>query len=99
MVVTFTDATASRSFEAGTALVGTKPGYTYRLDVPSVAIVLAGPVSLLDEVDLAELVVEIPVGDLEVGDNDVMPVVRPPRGLTIARITPETVRVTVGQPS
>lgn len=98
VVVTFTEATASRSFETGTALVGTRPGYSYRLDEPSVAIVLAGPVTLLDEVDLTELVVEVPVGGLAVGDNDVMPVVQPPRGLTIARIVPETVRVTVGQP-
>jgi YbbR domain-containing protein len=99
VVVTLTDATASRSFEVGTALVGTQPGYSYRLDEPSVVIVLAGPVTLLDEVDLSALVVEVPVNDLTVGDNDVVPVVRPPRGLIVARIVPETVRVTVGQPS
>jgi YbbR domain-containing protein len=99
VIVTFTDAQGSRSFEVGPALTGARPGFSYRLDAPALTVVLAGPLARLDEVDVAELVVEIPVEDLEVGDNPVMPVVRAPRGLRVARLEPETVRVTVGPPS
>ena len=63
---------------------------------PSVTVVLAGPLALLDEVDVADVVVEVPVGDLAVGDNAVVPIVRAPRGLRVARLVPETVRVSVG---
>ena len=45
------------------------------------------------------LVVEVPVASLEVGEHAVPPLVQLPRGLAIVRTSPETVRVTVGQPS
>ena len=99
VVVTFTDMLGSRSFEVGTALVATRPDYSYRLDEASVSVVLAGPITRLDEVDVSDLVVEIPVADLVVGDNEVMPIVRAPRDLSVARLVPETVHVTVGPPS
>jgi len=99
VVVTFTDALGSRSYQVGTALLGTQPTYTYRVEEPSITVVVSGPVAQLDELDVAELIVEVPVADLEVGDNEVMPIVRAPRGLDVARLVPETVRVTVGQPS
>jgi YbbR domain-containing protein len=97
--VTFTDAVGSRSYEIGTAITGARPGFSYRLDAPSVTVILAGPLASLDAVDVADLVVEVPVDDLAVGDNEVMPIVNLPRGLTIVRLVPETVRVTVGPPS
>jgi YbbR domain-containing protein len=99
VVVTFTDAQGSRSFEVGTALVGARPDRSYRLDTPAVSLLLSGPLDLLDEVDIGDLVVEVPVGELEVGDNDVVPVIRAPRGLSIIRQVPETVRVSVGEPA
>jgi len=99
VVVTFVDAIGSRSYEVGTALLGTRPGYSYRLDRPAISVVLAGPLLTLDELDATGLVAEIPVGELEVGDNDVMPIIRAPRGLRVVRIEPETVRVTVDQPT
>jgi YbbR domain-containing protein len=97
--VTFTEAIGSRSFEIGTALTGTRPDRAYRLDAPSLTVVLAGPLARLDEVDVADLVVEVPVADLAVGDNEVMPIVRAPRDVSVVRLVPETVRVTVGPPS
>jgi YbbR domain-containing protein len=99
VIVTFTEAQGSRSFEVGPAITGARPGFSYRLDSPSLTVVLAGPLARLDEVDVADLVVEVPVDDLAVGDNAVMPVVRAPRELRIARLVPESVRVTVGPPS
>jgi YbbR domain-containing protein len=99
VVVTFTDALGSRSFEVGPAVLGARPDRTYRLDVPAVTVVLEGPLRTLDEVDPEDLVVEVPVGGLEVGDNAVVPTVLAPRGLEVARLVPETVRVSVEAPA
>ena len=51
----------------------------------------------LDELSAGEISAEVPVADLEVGDNEVMPIVRTPRGTEAVRVTPETVRVTVAE--
>ncbi len=99
VIVTFTEAVGSRSYEVGTALTGAQPGYRYQLEQPSVDVVLSGSVRALDELELEQVIVEVPVGDLEVGDNEVMPTVRTPRGVTVVRLIPETVRVTVDQAS
>jgi YbbR domain-containing protein len=99
VIVTFTDAYASRAFEVGTALVGAQPGLTYSVQQPSVSVVISGPVSELDGLDAEDLIAEVSVAGLEVGDNDVMPTVEIPRGTSIVRLTPETVRVTVDSPS
>ena len=99
VLVTFTPAMGSRSFEVGTALVGAQPGYTYGVREPSVGVIIGGPVRTLDELAIDDLIVEVPVAGLEVGDNEVMPIVRTPRGTSVVRLTPETVRVTVAQPS
>jgi len=99
VIVTFTEALGSRSFEIGTALTGAQPDYTYRVEEPSVRVVIAGPVAQLDDLAFDELNVEIPVAGLEVGDNDVMPIVRTPRGTSVVTVTPETVRVTVAPAS
>jgi hypothetical protein len=56
-------------------------------------------VSQLDGLVAEDLIAEIPVAALEVGDNSVMPTVETPRGTSIVRLTPETVRVTIDSPS
>jgi YbbR domain-containing protein len=99
VLVTFTDAVASRAYEVGTALVGARPDLTYRVEEPAVSVVIAGPVGLLDELADGQLVAEVPAADLQVGDNAVVPVVRTPAGASVVRVTPETVRVTVAPPS
>ncbi len=95
VIVTFTDAVGSRRYEVGTSLTGVQPGYAYRLDVPSVDVILSGPVRQLDELTPDQLEADIPVADLQVGDNEVMPVVEAPRGTSLVSITPESVTVTV----
>ncbi len=62
---------------------------------PAVSAVIRGPISQLDELVVDDLIAELPVADLAVGDNDVMPIVTTPRGTSVVRLTPETVRVTV----
>ena len=99
VIVTFTESLGSRNYEVGTAIIGAHPDFTYRLGEPSVSVVVSGPVAQLDELGVDELSAQIPVGDLEVGDNTVMPIVRTPRGTSIVSITPETVVVTVAPAS
>jgi YbbR domain-containing protein len=99
VIVTFTDATASRTYEVGTALVGAQAGYSYSVAEPSVSVVISGSVAQLDDLEAAELIVEVPVDDLQVGDNDVMPSVETPRGTSIVSLSPDTVRVTVERAS
>ncbi len=95
VLVTFTASIGSRAFEVGTALVDAQPQYAYRVQDPAVSVVIRGPISQLDELVVDDLIVELPVADLAVGDNDVMPIVTTPRGTSVVRLTPETVRVTV----
>jgi len=97
VIVTFTEALGSRSYEVGTALTGAQPEFSYRVEEPSLSVVLSGPIAQLDGLAVEELSVEIPVAALEVGDNEVMPIVRTPRGTEVIRVTPETVRVTVAE--
>jgi YbbR domain-containing protein len=97
VIVTFTEALGSRSYEVGTAMTGARPGYTYQLLDPSVDVLISGPVRLLDELAVEEVEVEVPVATLAVGDNEVMPIVRTPRGTSVVGITPETVLVTVNE--
>jgi YbbR domain-containing protein len=99
VIVTFTDAVGSRSFEIGTALIGAQPEYTYQVEEPSLSVIISGPVAQLDTLAVEEVTVEVPVTDLAVGDNEVMPIVRTPRGTSVVRVSPETVRVTVAAAS
>lgn len=99
VMVTFTDQVASRSYQVGTALVGTRPDRTYRIVDPSITVVVAGTQAQLDALDVGEVVVDVPVADLDVGDHAVSPSVGLPRGLSVARLEPDAVRVTVGQPT
>jgi YbbR domain-containing protein len=99
VIVTFTEALGSRNYEVGSALTGTQPEFTYRVEEPSVSVIVSGPVAQLDELAVEEISVEIPVADLEVGDNEVMPVIRTPRGTVVVDIDPETVVVTVADAS
>jgi len=98
VVVTVSEAEGSRAFEAAPVVTGARPGLTYSLDVPSVSVLLAGPIGELDAVDAADLIVEIPVGDLEVGQNAVVPTIHAPSGLGVIGLQPETVQVIASAP-
>jgi YbbR domain-containing protein len=99
VVVTFTDEVASRSYQVGTALVGTRADRTYRIVNPSITVLVAGTQAQLDELEVGDIVVDVPVAELEVGDHAVEPSISLPRGLSVARLEPDAVRVTVGQPT
>ena len=95
VIVTFTEDEGSRAVELGTALVGARADRTYLVEDSVVSVVVSGPVTALDELDVADLIVEVPVADLDVGSHEVTPRVQLPGGLQVARTLPEVVRVTV----
>lgn len=97
VIVTFTESQGSRTFEVGTALVGAQPGFSYGVAEASVDVIISGPVTELDGLDAGDLIAEVPVDGLEVGDNDVMPTIDTPRGTSVVSLTPPTVRVTVAE--
>jgi len=97
--VTFTQADGSRAVELGTALLGTRADRTYRLEDSVVSVIIAGPLTRLDELDVSGLIMEVPVASLDVGSHEVAPTLQLPRGLQVARTTPEAVRVTIGEPA
>ena len=97
VLVTFTDAMGSRTYEVGTAITGAQPGYSYGLAEPSVDVLISAPIRQLDELSVEEIEVEVPMATLPVGDNDVMPIVRTPRGTSVVSVNPETLRVTVAE--
>lgn len=99
VVVSVSEAEGSRAFEVAPVVTGARPGLTYRLDVPSVTVRLAGPIPELDAVDAAHLSVEIPVGELDVGQNAVVPSINVPSGLGLIGLEPETVRVDTSEPA
>ena len=79
--------------------MGADSDHTYRLEDAAVTVVLAGPLTSLDGLAVDELIVEIPVAGLDVGEHAVAPIVELPAGLSVARTVPEVVGVTVGLPS
>jgi YbbR domain-containing protein len=97
VTVSFAPAEGSRSLQIGTALVGTRSDRSYRMEEPSIQVLVAGPLAIIHDIDTSQLVAEVPVAGLEVGAHDVIPTVRLPDGLEAARTVPEAVRVTVEQ--
>jgi YbbR domain-containing protein len=87
----------TRAVEVGAALTGTRADRTYRLEDPALSVVLGGTVEALDGVDVAGLVVDVPVGELDIGTHEVEPHLELPEGVAMERVTPERVRVTVGE--
>jgi hypothetical protein len=99
VVVTVTEAEGSRAFEVAPEVVGARPALAYDVDAPSVTVRLGGPLAELDAVDVADVAVELPVADLELGENVVVPTIHAPSGLSVVGSQPETVRVTVSEPA
>jgi YbbR domain-containing protein len=89
----------SRSFEAGLVMSGMRPELEYALSPGSVLVTLGGPVADLDRIDPASFTITIDVAALEPGSHQVQPSPVVQAGLSIIKVDPDTVTVTVSQPS
>jgi YbbR domain-containing protein len=89
--------TASRSFEVGLRMVGSRPGFAYTTDVDRVLITVGGSVADLDRLIASTLVVDLDVSALGLGTSQVAATANLPAGVTLVAASPPRVAVTVAQ--
>ncbi len=100
VTVTLRPVTATRSFDAGLRLIGTKPGVTYNLSVDQVLLTIGGSTADLDRLSGATIVADLDVSDLIAGVTTEVPVTMVlPAGLTLVSSSPPTVSVGVVAPA
>ena len=90
--------TETRTYTAGIRLDGREPGLDYALSETQVLLTLFGPVSDLDRLGSAPIVVAINVASLEPGTHSLPVVPSLPSTVTLVEVSPETVTVTISVP-
>lgn len=95
VTVTLRPVTATRTFETGVELTGTRSDLVYTVPVQSILVVIGGSVAELDRLEGAALVADLDVSGLAAGTTAVPVTVDLPVGLTLVSATPPTVQVTV----
>jgi YbbR domain-containing protein len=87
--------TATRTFEAGLVLVGTRPDRDYDLSTDRVLVTIGGSIADLDRLSGASLVLTVDVTGLEDGPHNVPVSANLQTGLTLVGASPNPVEVTV----
>jgi YbbR domain-containing protein len=90
--------TETRTYTAGIRLDGREPGLDYALSETQVLLTLFGPVSDLDRLGSAPIVVAINVAGLAPGTHALPVVPSLPSTVTLVEVSPETVTVTISVP-
>jgi YbbR domain-containing protein len=89
----------SRTYEAALVTSGGQPDLVYALSEGSVQVTLGGPIADLDRIDPAHFTITIDVAPLTPGSHQVQLVPNVQAGLSVIKVNPDTVTVTVSQPS
>lgn len=97
VVVTLVPIQAARTVEIGTAVHGAEDGYDYRVDDVSVHVTISGDLATLDELDVGDVIAQLAVAGLQRGDHRIEPDVTLPEGLSVGRIEPAEVGVTISE--
>ena len=92
-------ADGSRTYEVGLSLAGVDEQLLYDLPIGSVLVQLAGPIPVLDSIDVAALPAVVDVADLGPGRSPVPIQVVPPDGTVLVSVTPDEVSVGVTEPA
>jgi YbbR domain-containing protein len=87
--------TATRSFNAGIALIGARSDRTYVLSTNQILVTLGGSIGDLDRIQGQAFQVQAEVGGLAPGTHDVKIVANLPAGLALVGASPPTIAVTV----
>ncbi len=99
VTVTLRAVTATRTFEAGLLLVGSRSDRTYQLSTDRVLVTIGGSVADLDRLSGSSLTVTLDVTGLDVGAHDLKVGANLLTGLTLVGAAPETVTVTIAAAS
>jgi YbbR domain-containing protein len=91
--------TATRTFDAGLAVVGSSPDKSYSLSTDHVLVTIGGLVADLDRLSAAAFVLNVDVSGLGDGPHKVVPTVNLTTGLTLLSISPSPVVVTIAAPA
>lgn len=97
--VTLRPIIATRTFEAGLALVGASSNRDYNLSTDRVLVTIGGPLAELDRLSGATLVLTVDVTGLEVGTHPVPVSANLQTGLTLVDASPNPIDVTVSAPT
>ena len=98
VVVSLRPVTATRNFEAGLELVGSRADLQYATSTDRVLLTLGGSTADLDRLSGAALVAELDVAGLGIGQSDVPVTVDLPAGVTLVAASPPSVTVTITAP-
>ena len=90
--------TGTRTFSAGLRLVGARSDLDYALSIDRVLVTIGGSTADLDRLQGAALVMELDVGGLKPGVQQVPVTATLPAGTTLVAASPTAVTVTVTQP-
>jgi YbbR domain-containing protein len=85
----------TRTYDAGVAVTGNRPGFDYRLSTNHALATVGGALADLDRLDGATFVLTAPVGDLEPGEHEVTLTANLPVGLSLVLVEPAKVTITV----
>ena len=91
--------TETRTYPAGIRLDGREPGLDYTLSETQTLLTLFGPVSDLDRLGAAPIVVAVNVAGLAPGSHTLPVVPSLPSTVTLVEVSPETVTVTISVPA
>ncbi len=95
VTVTITPIATTRTYDVGVVLAGANPALDYRLSFTHALATIGGALIDLDRLDGASFVLTAEVGSLGPGTHDVTISANPPLGLSMVRIEPAIVIVTI----
>ncbi|HUQ43472.1 MAG TPA: CdaR family protein [Candidatus Limnocylindria bacterium] len=98
VTVTLRPVTATRSFEAGLALVGARADRVYALSTGRVIVTIGGSLADLDRLSGSTLVLSLDVTGLDDGTHSVPVSANLQTGLTLVAVSPGSIEVVVSSP-
>jgi YbbR domain-containing protein len=99
VVVALIEESASRTYQVGVTLFGTRADRAYDLAATQVAVTLGGTVARLDEVDAGTLTATVDVTEFDTGAHTLPVAFAAPDGLVLVGVSPEQLLVTVSEPA
>jgi YbbR domain-containing protein len=95
VTVTIRPISSTRTYDAAVVLTGVDSGFDYRLSFSHALATVGGPLADLDRLDGATFVLLADVGSLAPGSHEVTLTANLPVGLTLNRVEPAIVIVTI----